>query len=135
MTLSAPFFIRIPSSLDEVDQVHAGMMHFLAKTDYSSALKSRVELAVVEALTNAIRHGNLHDPKKQVEVEIRQKDTGLICVVSDQGSGFNVDEVPDPLNSENLLNTGGRGVFLIREMADEVSYEDSGRKVQMVFRE
>lgn len=135
MTHPAPLHIQIPSLLTEVVPVHAKIMHYLSQTGYSTEMKTRVELAVIEALTNAIRHGNMEDPVKQVQLEMQPESTTLTCVITDQGDGFDPDVVPDPIASEHLLKTGGRGVYLMKEMADKVDFEDAGRRVRLIFRE
>ncbi len=91
-----------------------------------------VRVAVEEALRNAMLHGNRMDPGKKVNIEAEFGEKAVRITVIDEGSGFDHQEIPDPTDEENILKTGGRGVFLIKHLMDEVKYEDGGRKVVMV---
>ena len=85
-----------------------------------------------EALRNAMVHGNKSNPDKKVTVETEISEDKVTICVEDEGEGFNPDFLPDPTLDENLLKEGGRGVFLIQHLMDQVSYENDGRKVIMV---
>lgn len=91
-----------------------------------------VELSLQEAMANAIRHGCRNDKTQQVQCCVTVDESGeVFIVVRDPGRGFDVGAVPDPLASENLFKTSGRGVFLINALMDRVDYVDKGREVQM----
>jgi serine/threonine-protein kinase RsbW len=91
-----------------------------------------VELAVQEAVANAIRHGCQNDPAKQVQCCVACDDAGQITiVVRDPGSGFDHTSVPNPLEPGNELKPSGRGIFLINGLMDQVGFADGGREVQM----
>jgi serine/threonine-protein kinase RsbW len=91
-----------------------------------------VQLALEEALINAIRHGCGNDRSKQVQCCVTFDDAGeLVVVIKDPGPGFDVDAVPNPLEGDGLFKGGGRGVFLINQLMDTVEYTDEGRKVLM----
>lgn len=91
-----------------------------------------VELALREALNNAVVHGNAMDPNKLVEVRCRcERGKGLWLTVKDQGNGFDPTAVPDPLDSERLRAEHGRGIHLLKLMMDEVSFRRGGTEVQM----
>lgn len=84
-----------------------------------------------EALRNAMVHGNKLDPAKKVTVETEVTDESVTMVVEDEGEGFDPEMLPDPTRDENLLKEGGRGVFLMQHLMDEVLFEESGRRVVM----
>lgn len=91
-----------------------------------------VQLALQEALANAIRHGCRNDPSRAVRCLIdRDTDGDLVLVVRDPGDGFETAAVTDPLAPENMLKPGGRGVFLINHLMDSVSFRDGGREIEM----
>ncbi len=91
-----------------------------------------VELAVQEALANAIRHGCNDDPSKQVQCMVTCDEAGeFVIVVRDPGSGFDHAADGDPLAAENIMRPSGRGVFLINRLMDEIAFEDGGREVRM----
>lgn len=82
-----------------------------------------VAIASTELINNAIVHGNKSNPNKTVTIEVLFTDSDLTVRVSDQGEGFNPQEIPDPLAEENLLREVGRGVFIVRSLMDELRYE------------
>ena len=91
-----------------------------------------VETAVREALANAIRHGCERDPEKRVQVCVACDDArGMLIVVRDPGRGFDPASIPSPVQGENLFSQGGRGIFLINELMDEVSFEKGGTEIRM----
>ncbi len=91
-----------------------------------------VETAVREALANAIRHGCERDPEKTVQVCVACDDArGMLIVVRDPGRGFDPASIPSPVQGENLFSQGGRGIFLINELMDEVAFEKGGTEIRM----
>lgn len=90
-------------------------------------------ISLTEAVNNAIIHGNKEDKGKYVEIELNETSRGLTFVISDEGLGFNPNSVPDPTKPENIGSCGGRGVFLMKQLADQVKYMDNGRKVEIHF--
>ena len=102
----------------------------LGKEDYN-----RVMLTLSEAVNNAIIHGNEQDPNKQVVIQTsHDKESNLLQVsVEDEGEGFDPEAIPDPLKDENLMNEGGRGVYLIEQYADDLEFTKNGTKVTITF--
>jgi len=92
-----------------------------------------IMLAVVEAVTNAIVHGNGEDLSKWVRVETYKYKDKLCFTIIDEGIGFDVELVPDPTLPQNIDKMNGRGVFLIRQLADEVAFLEKGTKVELGF--
>jgi len=93
-----------------------------------------VMIAVTEAVNNSIIHGNNNDPSKHVYLEcFMQNPYRLVVIVMDEGEGFDPDELDDPTSPGNIENIGGRGVFLMRHLSDELIFSDQGRKVEMFF--
>ena len=91
-----------------------------------------IELALQEALANAIRHGCLGDPTKFIQCCVTYEIAGdVLIVVRDPGPGFDVTSVPNPLDGTNVLKGNGRGIFLINQMMDEVRFADGGRELYM----
>ena len=91
-----------------------------------------VEIALREALNNAVLHGNRLDPGKVVRVYCRcERGKGVFVVVKDQGTGFDPDAIPNPLAAENLGVENGRGILLMRSQMDEVFFECEGSEVHM----
>ena len=87
-----------------------------------------IALAVREAVSNAVTHGNNTDCTKQVWLEIGLDTDSLSFSVRDEGAGFRVEDIPDPTKPENLLKSSGRGVFYISKLMDEVDFSRTSRK-------
>jgi serine/threonine-protein kinase RsbW len=98
-------------------------------------LASTFMLLLSEAVDNAIQHGNNRDPDKQVTVQIHISESKITATITDEGEGFNPESMENnnPLKQENLLNTGGRGIFLIEELSDSMEYLDDGRALRFIL--
>ncbi len=91
-------------------------------------------IAVTEAVNNAINHGNRQNPEKKVHVDFIDRGDRLSFSVKDEGEGFDHDALPDPTDPENLEKISGRGVFLMKHLADEVEFSENGTRVEMTFK-
>lgn len=89
-------------------------------------------LALTEAVDNAIEHGNKNNPDKTVELSYKSSSEGLTFTVADQGQGFDPSDVADPTNPKNISEEG-RGLFLMKHLADKVDFEENGKKVVLSF--
>lgn len=98
-----------------------------------SRLTLNFRVGVTEALANAVLYGNGADPGKHVRIEVHIDSMRIACIVEDQGGGFDPGAIPDPTLPENLHRPGGRGLFLIRELMDDVEFSDSGNAVRLVL--
>ena len=128
-------FLRlvVDSSFSELESVvDRALSFFQSKTDDMDLLH-KVMLLTSEAVTNGMKHGNKLDERKSVHVDFRCSDRSLEVWVEDEGDGFDREAIPDPTTSEHLLDEGGRGIFLIEKIADEVRYEMGGRRIGMIF--
>jgi anti-sigma regulatory factor (Ser/Thr protein kinase) len=124
--------VTIPADPRHVAPVTDGIVEMLRERGWSEEEVMSVELAVAEALTNAIRHGCKGDPAKQVQCIVATEEPGEVSVViRDPGPGFDATQVADPLAAENILKSGGRGVFLINQLMDVVGFRDGGCEVEM----
>jgi anti-sigma regulatory factor (Ser/Thr protein kinase) len=122
----------IPATPASIPTVREGVRQLLVGKGWREDELMKVELALDEALANAIRHGCHNDPTKQVQCVVSTDAAGeLVIIVRDPGPGFDVATVPDPLQGANLLKPSGRGVFLINELMDKVEFADGGREVVM----
>ena len=114
--------LSIDSKLEFLDLVSSVTKSVLAKMGFDEESAGWIELAVHEAVINAIKHGNKHAPDKQVDVKFEVEQEKLMISVRDQGEGFDPKALPDPLDPNNLLNPSGRGIFYMRTFMDEVDY-------------
>ena len=126
------FNMTIPADPTAIAVVSDGVAQMLAQKQWPDTDIMRVELALQEALANAIRHGCCNDPTKQLQCIVTIDESNeLVIVVRDPGTGFDPAKVPNPLADENILKSSGRGIFLINELMDDVAFADGGREVQM----
>lgn len=95
----------------------------------------KILVATLEAVNNAITHGNKANPQKLVDVEISFENDEIRVKVTDEGSGFNPETIPDPTKPENIEELSGRGVFLMSKLADSINFNDKGNSVTMTFKE
>lgn len=121
----------IPADLAAMEKVGAAVNELLLDEQWPVDEVMEVELALQEALANAIRHGCRNDASKLVDCRVTLKNGELAIVVRDPGPGFDVKAVANPLDTANLLKRGGRGVFLINQLMDAVEFTDGGRQVVM----
>ena len=91
-------------------------------------------IAVTEAVNNAITHGNQSNENKKVHLAYQSISNEISFTVTDQGNGFDYENVPDPTLPENILKENGRGVFLMKCLADEIAFEDKGKSINLKFR-
>jgi serine/threonine-protein kinase RsbW len=121
------------TSFEELDRVVDLAQEFFSRYTKDDELVHKIMLLTSEAVTNAIEHGNAFDESKSVVLEFKSNKSFLEVWVEDEGAGYIRAEVADPLSDDHLLAEGGRGIFLIEELADEVRYGNEGRRIGMMF--
>jgi serine/threonine-protein kinase RsbW len=114
----------LESTLESVNQAEAAAERFASAAGFRDDALQEIAMAVREATINAVLHGNAYDPNKSVQITFERKPGWLEINVRDQGKGFDVSQVADPLAPENLLKQSGRGIFLIRTYMDEVRFRN-----------
>lgn len=97
-------------------------------------IHSDVLVSLTEAVNNAILHGNRCDEKKVVEIHAVKKGNVLSFTISDQGNGFDYNNLPDPTSFERLCECGGRGVYLMRQLSNSCRFQNNGRTVSIDFK-
>ena len=129
-TMSMALSETIASRRSDVDQAVERIMQIVRAMPCASATLDEIELALSEALANAVVHGNREDPSKKVEIcgacEGAEK---LLLVITDEGSGFDPKVILDPTQAAGNMQTHGRGVFLITHVMDEVEFRLNGRQI------
>ena len=129
--------LKLPSRIESVDVAAIKADEFAKEQGLGDDFVSAIDLAIRESVANAVKHGNKFADEKTVDLTLARTDEGFEITVRDYGSGFAVEEIPDPTNPENLLKSNGRGILFMRSFMDEVewyNHEDGGTIVRMVKR-
>ncbi len=127
--------LTLPARREAVDPAVQKIMAEVRKTNRVAGKEDAIELALSEALANAVVHGCQCDPTKTVECCVVCDDKrGVVIVVRDPGTGFDPASVPTPTAAENIFSDHGRGVYLMNQLMDEVRYHKNGTEIHMVKR-
>ena len=116
------FHLEIGSRFENIELVQIVLKDSLVHLGLEEDALHWIDIAVREAVANAIKHGNAQDPGKQVAVDVCVEGTELVIQVQDQGEGFNPGEIESPLSPENLLKPNGRGIFYMKSFMDDIHY-------------
>jgi anti-sigma regulatory factor (Ser/Thr protein kinase) len=126
------FNVVIPADPAAISMVTDGVAQALQDKPGVVGHEFEIELALQEALANAIRHGCQNDPTKSIQCCVTYEDAGdVLIVVRDPGPGFDVTSLPNPIEETNLFKGSGRGIYLINQLMDEVRFADGGREIRM----
>jgi serine/threonine-protein kinase RsbW len=125
--------INIESKIDNISLIEKFIDEFSEQYQINTELYGKILIATVEAVNNAIVHGNKEDIDKDVYLEMQKEEGQILVYVKDEGKGFDYENIPDPTKPENLENINGRGIYLMNHLADEVTFLKNGSVVQMKF--
>lgn len=125
--------ISIDSKLDQVVLVENFIDHFYDVFNLSSELYGRITLSAIEAVNNAILHGNKRNFNKCVTIIATNSDKDVKITVMDEGNGFDYSIIPDPTLPDGMIHTTGRGLYLMKTLSDQLIFENEGSKVTLVF--
>lgn len=121
----------IPSDVDQGHHAIEKLLAAMTQRNWEGRNYFHVQMAAEEAMVNAVEHGNKKAKDKRVDIEFVVSEDEVYMRFTDEGEGFNPEELPDPRDDENLHCTNGRGVMLIKEMMSEVKYSERGNQVEM----
>jgi len=125
--------LKLPSSPTSITKIEGYIKKIFSEYSIAENKYPDVLISITEAVNNAIIHGNRNDTSKFVDVNCEKSNDGITFHISDQGKGFNPKSVPNPTSSERLECCGGRGVYIIKELSDNVQYLNNGRTVEIYF--
>ena len=121
------------SDINEISSVEKFIDSVCLEYKISEEVYGNILIATIEAVKNAIIFGNNNDREKPVAVSAYTADNSLVISVKDSGKGFDYDNLPDPTLPENIEKLSGRGVFLIKNLADKTEFLDNGSRIKMTF--
>lgn len=128
-----PVTIEFPSIVDNIKIVESFIDNSRDEYNIGDDLYGNILIAITEAVNNAIQHGNQYDKEKIVRLTCSSSSSEISFVIEDEGRGFDYNTLPDPTSGDNLLKPDGRGIFLMKHLCDVLKFEESGKKVEMVF--
>ena len=127
--------LELPNDIGSIEHaVEYVTRHCSTCSDYARRFNLNFRVGLTEALSNAMLYGNGSDPRKRVRVEVDIRVEEVAVRVTDQGVGFDPAAVPDPTLPDNISKTGGRGIFLMKALMDEVRFNEQGNSVTLVLR-
>ncbi len=127
--------LRVTLSADRnaIAPVVQGVMEIVRKMQCAAGKEDDIELALTEALANAVVHGAKGDPSKTIECDVAcDESRGMLIVVRDPGDGFDPANIPSPMHGENLYSDHGRGIYLINQLMDKVEFLKNGTEIHML---
>jgi len=125
--------ISIPSLIENIQVIESFIDNAKEEFEINDDMYGNIMISVTECISNAIVHGNQSDSSKLVHLEL-QMELGLLrCSIEDEGNGFDFNQLPDPTDPENIEKVGGRGIFLMKHLSDEVKFEEGGKKTVLSF--
>ena len=125
--------ILIESKVENINKIEKLIDEVSEEAKINSEVYGKMLIATVEAVNNSIVHGNKEDETKTVKVDFKITDEFISIFIEDEGPGFGFDSVPDPTTPENIENISGRGVYLMKHLADDVVFHGRGNRVEMKF--
>jgi serine/threonine-protein kinase RsbW len=133
MLLAQDQKIKIKSKIENTFLVERLIEDVCDQMDLSRDHFGNLMVAVSEAVINSIQHGNKNIPEKEVTLDFKANDNFLSFTIQDEGNGFDFKNLPDPTLPENLEKANGRGIFLMRNLADHIQFNETGNSVELRF--
>ncbi len=125
--------IEVPALTENIRMIESFIDNAREQFQLDDDIYGNIMIAVTEAVNNAIKHGSNNDTSKNVLLTLTLEESTIKFRIEDQGQGFNYQDLPDPTSPENLEKPGGRGIFLMKHLSDEVDFKDGGRIVELSF--
>lgn len=125
--------LEIASKIESIKEVERLIDEVSNDLELPNSMYGNVLISVIEAVNNAVIHGNQQNEQKKVFLDVSSNDKVLKISVKDEGDGFNYEIIPDPTSPENLENINGRGIFLMNQLSDNLDFEEDGSRVNIEF--
>ncbi len=125
--------LSLESRIESLHEIEKIIDEISEKHQFAEELYGNILIAALEAVNNAITHGNKLDAVKPVRFELYIDNQRLKIITKDEGEGFDFKNIPDPTSPENIENITGRGIFLMKSLSDELNFYDDGRVSELIF--
>lgn len=125
--------IQIPSLIENIRIIESFIDNAKDLYNIDDDIYGNIMIAVTESVNNAIKHGNKEDKTKNVNLSLFLRENLIKFIIEDQGEGFDFTNLSDPTLPENIDKPGGRGIFLMKNLSDEVHFFNNGRTVELIF--
>ena len=125
--------IQIPSLTENIRIVESFIDNAKETFEINDDQYGNIMISVTECINNAIVHGNKSESSKLVHLDLQMEPGLLRCSIEDEGNGFDFNQLPDPTDPANIEKVGGRGIFLMKHLSDEVKFEEGGKKTVLSF--
>lgn len=126
--------IQLKSVIENIQEVEELINGIFEDYELSVDYYGNMLVALSEAVNNAIKHGNKLDESKNVDITFKHRGDDYQFTISDQGEGFDYTNIPDPTSPENIEKLEGRGIYLMKHLADEVNFLDHGKTIELIFK-
>lgn len=124
---------EIQSDPDLMPEVEEFVLEAAIKAGLNEEKYNNLSLAVAEAISNSIKHGNKNDISKKVKITVQADDKKMIVILKDEGNGFNPQDIPDPTQPENILKDSGRGIHIMRSLLDDVRFNFTPNGTELIL--
>lgn len=125
--------LSIPSEITNIKKVESFIEYFMDEFQIQKKLRDKITLSIIEAVNNAIISGNKQNPQKTVKLKAIKSARKVVVIVEDEGEGFDFKQIPAPTTPEMLMQTTGRGLYLMVNLTDVLLFAKNGTKVIMLF--
>ncbi|NNE26775.1 MAG: ATP-binding protein [Saprospiraceae bacterium] len=126
--------LKLKSSPCQIKYLESFVLSVKHKCALSQDVHDNILISLTEAVNNAIIHGNQRNEKKYVNVKCKEIKDQIIISISDEGPGFDINELSDPTLPENIECCGGRGVFIMQQLADNMKFVNNGQTIELYFK-
>ena len=125
--------IQIPSLIENIRIVESFIDNAKDRFNIDDDIYGNIMIAVTESVNNAVKHGNKEDKEKNVNLSLSMQENSITFLIEDEGLGFDFNNLKDPTSPENIDKIGGRGIFLMKHLSDEVHFRNNGKSVELIF--
>jgi len=126
--------LKLKSSPCQIVQMETFLKDVSKQYNLTADVYGNILISLTEAVNNAIKHGNKNDKNKFVKIRLKEKSDTLVFKISDEGNGFNPNNLPDPTALDRIEKDGGRGVYIMRCLCDNIKFQENGRTVILTFK-